>query len=172
MTSITEGDVLRLLLARRDNYQVSHLAHLRGRLYQVQMNDEPYTAVVLVSSFQFYERRYHLARRVPSLVVCYEHTTVLPVPVLSLRVGNFARPYELPEAIADVAAQRKSKTGSQVLLGMYLCGMKSAVTLVTSGVPPTTRRRYLERAQALSKRARGKPVSVGQDKPQAKPKGA
>jgi hypothetical protein len=86
------------------------------------------------------------------------HTTVLPVAVLSLRAGNFARPYELPESIVDVEAQRKSKTGSQVLLGMYLCGMKSAQTLVNTSLPPTTRRRYLARAQALGKRTRGKPV--------------
>jgi hypothetical protein len=160
MSTMTEKDVLRLFLARRENYAASLLSHHRGRIYNIQMNTEHYKAVVLVSSFQFYELRYHIALTVPTLVICYEHTTVLPIPVLSLRAGNFAQPYELPETITDVEAQRFSKTGSQVLLGQYICGVKAAQSLINNYLPPTTRKRYQARAKALARRKRGKPVGV------------
>jgi len=156
--SMTEKDVLQLFYARRENYAVSHVAHRRGRLYSVTMNGEHYNAVVLTSSFQFYELRYHIAKNVPTLVICYEHNTVLPVAVLSLRAGNFAEPGDLPEAITDIEAQRFSKTGSQVLLGMYLCGHRWAQTYINEGLPPTSRKRYQARAKELAKRKKGKPV--------------
>jgi hypothetical protein len=155
---MTENDVLRLFLARRENYAVTHISHLQGRVYNVVMNSKHYNAVVLASSFEYYEKRYHIAMNVPTLVICYEHTTVLPVAVLSLRAGNFAQPYELPETITDVVAQRSSKIGSQVLLGQYICGVKAAQNVVNNHLPPTTRKRYQERAKALGKRKRGKPV--------------
>jgi len=124
------------------------------------MNGKHYNAVVLVSSFQFYELRYHIATQVPNLVICYEHTTVLPVAVLSLRAGNFAEPYDLPEGITpeNIDEKRLTKTGSQVLLGQYICGVKAAQTYINFDLPPTTRKRYQERAKALGKRRRGKPV--------------
>src|SRR5579859_2182037 len=156
-TTLNELDVLRMLLARRENYAITSVTALQGRLYHVVMRGEPYMAVLLCSSFDFLRKRYHIAKDVPTLVICFEHTTVLPVKVLSLRAGNLAQPYELPEHIHDLESQRKGKIGSQVLLGMYLAGMRSAQQMVND-FPPTTRARYLEKARALGKRARGKPV--------------
>lgn len=158
MDAMKETDVLRMLLARRENYGVSSIAPVLGRVYSIVMNGEHYNAVVLVNSFDFYEKRYHISQNVPTLVVCHIHDTVLPVPCLSLRVGNFANTYELPESIYDIEAQRRGKIGSQVLLGMYICGLRSAQTLVNS-LPPTTRTRYLEKVNRLGKRRRGKPVN-------------
>jgi hypothetical protein len=155
---ITEMDVYRMFLARRENYAVSHIGHRQGRVYDLLMNGKPYKAVVLASSFDFYEKRYHIAMDVPTLVICYEHTTVLPVAVLSLKAGNFAEPYELPESISDVEEQRCSKVGSKVLLGQYICGLTKAQDIVNNHLPPTTRKRYQERAKALMKRKSGKPV--------------
>jgi hypothetical protein len=156
---MTEDDVLRLLLARRDNYEISQIAHLKGRLYRVIMGEKHYTAVVLFSSFDYYQRRYHLAKQVPTLCICFSHDTVLPFPCLSLVKGNLALAYELPEKITDIETQRTSRTGSQVLLGMYLSGVRLAQDLVDS-LPPTTRKRYLRRVEALGKRRRGRPVST------------
>lgn len=156
--AMTENDVLRLFLARRENYDVSHISQRQGRVYSVTMEGKHYNAVVLVSSFQFYELRYHIADEVPSMVICYEHNTVLPVAVLSLRAGNFAKPYELPESITDVIAQRTSVVGSQVLLGQYICGVRAAQSYINNELPTTSRKRYLARAAQLAKRRRGKPV--------------
>ena len=158
MLSMKESDVLRMFLARRENYVVTHISHHQGRVYTVIMDSVRYKAVVLTSSFEFYEKRYHIAMEVPTLVICYEHTTVLPVAVLSLRAGNFAQPYDLPETITDVREQRFTKIGSQVLLGQYICGVKAAQTLINMYLPATTRKRYQERAKSLAKRRRGKPV--------------
>jgi hypothetical protein len=155
---MTEVDVFRLLLASRDNYGISEIAHISGRAYSLVMNGRIYTAVVLSDSFEFYERRYHIARHVPSLIICFEYTTVVAVYCLSLKSGRIALPYDLPVQITNVVAQRhRSKTGSQVLLGMYLCGMRSAQKIVND-LPPRSRRRYIERARLLGKRRPGRPV--------------
>jgi hypothetical protein len=154
-----EIDVLDMFRARVDNYAVSRIKPLRGRLYEVTMNGEYYRAVVLSDSFAFYELRYHLAQQKPTLVICYMHNTVLPIPVLSMRVGNFARAYELPEEIEDIEQQRHSKLGAQVILGMYLSGLRAAQTIVKS-LPTSTRDRYLRKAKAFGRRKRGRPVGL------------
>ena len=113
--------------------------------------------MVLFSSFEYYEKRYHLAKVEPTLCVCMVHNTVLPIDCLSLRLSNYAQAYELPANIKNIEKQRHSKTGSQVLLGMYILGVHKAVDLIES-LPATTRKRYLSRAKSLQKRTRGKPV--------------
>jgi hypothetical protein len=157
---MNEKDVLQLLLARRDNYEVSSVTHLRGRIYRVIMGSNHYTAVVIPSSFEYYQRRYHLANVPPTLCICLIHDTVLAIPCLSLLKGNLAHAYELPEQITDIEQQRTSRTGSQVLLGMYLTGMRVGQEMVAS-LPLTTKKRYLRRVQALGKRMRGRPVATG-----------
>jgi hypothetical protein len=187
-------DVLRVLLARRDNYQVTHISFIKGRMYRVVMAGEHYNAVVLTTSFQYYEMRYHLAgqrqrkkkgkkpvagedleivldvetdkSKLPTLIICSVHDTVVPIKVLSVERGNLAQPYELPEDIFDVAEQRRTRTGSQVLIGQYLCGIKRAQTLVAE-LPETTRKRYLSKVRALNKREQGKPVNLDKAPPLA-----
>jgi hypothetical protein len=157
---MNEAEVFRMLLARRDNYSINEIAHFSGRAYSVTMEGQRYNAVVLSHSFEFYERRYHLAKKIPDLVICFQHDTVVAVKCLSLKSGRIAEPFELPDPIKNVEAQRhRSKIGSQVLLGMYLCGMRTAQALV-SGFKPTTRKRYIERAQELSRRKPGRPVGT------------
>lgn len=153
-----ERDVFRLLLARRDNYAVSEITPVKGRLYTLTMHGTQYRAVVLPYSYDFYRLRYHLlTQNAPSLVVCYSHDTVLPLPVLSMRAGNFAAAYELPEEITNVEAQRQSKTGARVVLGMYLCGVRYGQSLIKD-LPKSTRNRYLAKARELGRRKRGRPV--------------
>jgi hypothetical protein len=159
--------IFNLFLARRANYGVTHWSHMRGG-WNVTMNGESYNAVTLFSSFDFYEKRYHLADRVPTLVICIVHDTVLPVAVLSLKAGNFAKPFELPASIEDIEAQRKTKIGSRVLLGMYLSGMRAGQTIVND-LRPTTRKRYMARAREYGKRLPGMPVGhVAKKKPVAR----
>lgn len=156
-----EADVLRLLQARRDNYGIAgEITLVSGRVHSFIMNGEHYHAVVLVSSFEYYEYRYHLAKERPNLVVCYTHDTVLPMKCLSLRFSNLAEPYELPEQITDLEQQRWSRTGARVVLGAHMCGLQSARALMHD-LPATTRKRYQARARQLSQRRTGKPVARG-----------
>ena len=156
-----ELDVVGLLLARRDNYEVSSIRPLHGNLYNVTMQEQGYLAVVLLSSFDYYEKRYHLAKVLPSLVICFEHNTVLPIPALSLRAGNLAKAYELPKDVelSDLEVTRRSKLAHKVLLGMLLSGMKAAQAIVRD-LPETTRRRYASEIKALGKRVRGRPAGT------------
>lgn len=156
-----EVDILRMFEARADNYAVKGISHIRGRAYSLAMEGVQYTsAVILLNSFQYYELRYHLAKVKPDLIVCYQHNTVVPIPVLSLKSGNFAKKYELPEEITDVASQRFTKTGSRVLLGMYLSGLRYAQDLIKDMKQATTKARYLQKAKDLSHRRRGRPVDT------------
>ncbi|HTD20449.1 MAG TPA: hypothetical protein VK667_13070 [Ktedonobacteraceae bacterium] len=158
---MNELDVFRLLLARRENYGISEIAHISGRAYNLIMNGRTYKAVVLPRSFDFYEMRYHIAKRVPELIICFVHDTVVPVACLSLKSGRIALPYELPAHITNVETQRhRSKIGSQCLLGMYLCGMRAAQDIIHhKDFPKTTRKRYIQRAKELGKRRPGRPVN-------------
>jgi hypothetical protein len=158
---VKESDVLRMFLARADNYNVTAITHTRGRAYSVVMGGKTYNAVLLLHSFQYYELQYHIARHKPDLVICYMHDSVLPIPVLSMRVGNLAEPYDLPEDIEDVKSQRFSRTGSRVLLGMYVSGLRQAQEIIKD-LKPTTRKRYLQKAKELGKRKRGRPVDTQQ----------
>jgi hypothetical protein len=158
-----ETDVLRMFLARADNYSMTSIKHTRGRAYSVTMGGKTYNAVVLLSSFQYYELQYHIARKKPDLVICYRHDTVLPIPVLSIRAGNLADPYDLPEEIEDLEEQRHSKTGARVLLGMYISGLRRAQDIIhDKDFPKSTRNRYLQKAKDLGQRRRGRPVDTQQ----------
>ena len=154
-----ELDVLRAIMARSDNYAISSIKPICGRLWNIMMDNEHYNAVVLVHSFEYYEKRYHVAKQKPTLIVCYVHDTVVPVPVLSMRAGNYAKAYELPEEIENVETQRGSKLGSQVLLGMYISGVRLAQTIMKE-LPVSTRNRYLQKVEDLGRRKRGRPVGV------------
>jgi hypothetical protein len=83
-----------------------------------------------------------------------------------MRVGNLAEAYDLPEDIDDVEAQRHSRTGSRVLLGMYISGLRRAQDIIKD-LKPTTRKRYLQKAKELGKRRRGRPVDTQQTKTKA-----
>jgi hypothetical protein len=158
-TMMKEIDILRMLEARADNYALTDISHIRGRAYALTIAGSQYNAVVLFTSFEYYELRYHLAKVKPTFVICYQHNTVLPIPVLSLKAGRLGLAYDLPDDIRDVEAQRFSKTGCRVLLGMYISGVKYAQELVKK-LSPTTKSRYLQRAKDLSCRKRGRPVDT------------
>lgn len=156
-----ESDVLRMFLARADNYSVTSVKHSLGRAYSVEMAGKTHNAVILLNSFQYYELQYHIARKKPDLIICYRHDSVLPMPVLSIRAGNYAQAYELPEEIKDLEEQRHSKTGARVILGMYISGLRRAQDILhDKDFPKSTRNRYLQKARELGKRKRGRPVDT------------
>lgn len=156
-----EIDVVGLLLARRENYDVGSVNAFYGNTYTVMMGGRSYNAVVLVASFDYYVRRYHMAKVLPTLVICFEHTTVLPIPVLSLKGGNLAQAYELPQDVSleDLQVTRRSKLAHKVLLGMSLSGMNVAKNILRD-LPETTRRRYTGEIKSFGKRGRGRPVGL------------
>lgn len=158
-----EAEVFRLLWAGQDSYEVSDIEHISARTYSLVMKGQYYNAVILPTSFDFYEKRYHIAKHVPNLVICFTNNTVLPVPVLSVKDGNYTESCKMPEEIENLEEQRHSKTGSQVLLGMYLCGIQEAQDIIhDKDFPKSTRNRYLQKARELGKRKRGRPVDTQQ----------
>lgn len=154
-----EANILRSLEAKSDHYEVAGIQHIRGRVYTVTMKGEHYKAVVLSSSYLYYELQYHIARQKPEMIICHAHDTVVPIPVVSMKTGKIMQKYELPEEVTDIEEQRFTKTGCRVLLGMYLSGVRYAQDLVKT-LPDTTKARYLQKAKDLSHRRRGRPVDT------------
>ena len=152
-------DVMGLFLARRENYSVSNIAHLHGDMWHIAMGEQSYTAVVLLKSFDYYVKRYHLAKQAPTLVICFQHNTCLPIRALALKEGEITEAFELPTVITDIETQRATKLGHKVLMGMYLSGMRLAQDIIRD-LPPTSRKRYIAEAEKFGKRTRGKPVGL------------
>lgn len=88
MMMMTELDVLRLLLARRENYNISDIQHIGGRAHSIVMGGKTHTAIIVPNAFDFYAMRYHLCEEVPTLVICFTHDAVVPVACLSLKSGH------------------------------------------------------------------------------------
>jgi hypothetical protein len=158
-----------MLTARAENYGIKDIKHIRGRIYSLTMDktevidgkeiiaDGQYRAVLLINSFDYYLDRYHMSKNRPSLIICFDHNTCVPIPVLSVHYGHLAASYELPEVIHDIETQRHTKVGSKVFVGMYLSGLRQAQAMMQE-FPPSTKTRYKQRITTLNKRKVGTPV--------------
>src|SRR5260370_42558313 len=57
---------------------------------------KPYRALILSHSSEYWKQRLHLHRRLPELVICYQHDTCLPCAGLALHEAYLYSPGELP----------------------------------------------------------------------------
>jgi hypothetical protein len=180
-----ETDVIKLLRARAESYDVSTIAHIKGQRYRVVWKGQEYDAVCLLRSFDFYEKRYHLCLDKPDLIICFKHDTWLPIPCMALALGNIAiAPEDYPEGITDsnleTLRHNKSSVAGQVLIGLYLNGTQRGQNMMKAlrksnnkkrpNAVSSTYRRYLARIEQLGKRKRGKPVGIMSDTATAKKK--
>ena len=122
-------------------------------------NPQTYTAWLCETSHEYHLKRVALldAHKAITLVICRKHTSVLPLPVLSIQDGRRDEAYDAPTWYTT--EKRIRKNGSIVFLGALLCGVESAWT-VLKDLPPTTKWRYEKRIDAIAKGKRGRPVYV------------
>jgi len=160
---LSRQDTHHLLLAQLNSLDLKVISVYRQFLWQVEIEDpddqgrrKRYTAIILPSSFEYWRRRYHLAKHPPELVICYEHDTCLNVPVLSLHDGTLYAPCHFPPWFSEYSA-RRTRRGKQVFLGALLSGVGSAFAALDS-LPRSTQYRYHHELKLLRRKRRGRPV--------------
>jgi hypothetical protein len=158
---LSRQDVYHLLLAQLRSLDLQITAYYSQWLVEVEIHEhgEPrrYTAVILAASFDYWRKRYHLAANPPSLVICYEHTSCLNVPVLSLHDGTLYAPCHFPTWFRDYGKDRVTHKGKQCLLGALLSGVGSAFDALDH-LPRSTQYRYQNDLKMLRRRRKGRPV--------------
>ncbi len=111
-------------------------------------------ALILLRSSDFWQKRVHLARLRPELLVVWTHDSCLPIEVLSLKTGVLFAPYAVSASI-----EKRNRYTANILLGMLMCGLQRAYDALEC-LPDATKYRYLARVKALTKRPRGRPLKV------------
>ncbi len=157
---MSRQDVHNLLLAQLKSLELQVVTVHSQFLWSVEIADQgehkTYTAVILPSSFDYWRRRYHLAKHPPTLVICYEHDSCLNLPVLSLHDGYLYAPCHFPHWFGDYEA-RATRRGKQIFLGALLSGVGSAFAALDR-LPRSTRYRYHNDLKLLRRKKRGRPV--------------
>ncbi len=128
--------------------------------FAVILRGEPYIAHVVVSSFDYYERRVHLRHdeRPITLLICGQHTTCVPVHIEAVfSLPQSYDPYQLPAAYTP--EKRGTMLGKRVVLGQLIC---QTIEPEEAFAPcaPSTRFAYLAKMKQLRKPAPGRPPSL------------
>jgi len=157
---LNRQDTHNLLLAQLNSLELKVIAVSSRWLWEVELPDEDgrktYMAVILPTSFDWWRKRYHLAKHKPTLIICYEHTTCINVPVLALHDGYLYAPCHFPPWFHDYA-DRTTQKGKQVFIGALLSGVASAFDALDK-LPRSTQYRYRNDLKSLRRKKRGRPV--------------
>lgn len=98
-------------------------------------------AIVLVSSWQYYEYRLHRGRWAVDLLIVKRHNAVVPCSVLELETGIESRPGKVP-AIERSQRTRRNREEVKLFVSKLLIGLDGADKELEA-MTPRTQRRYL-----------------------------
>jgi hypothetical protein len=112
-------------------------------------------AMILSTSWDFYEYRVHRSRWKADLLIVQRHNAVVPCAVLELETGIEHRPGKVPDIERP---QRIHRNHEEVLLfvSKLLIGLEGAYTELR-GMPPRTRQYYTALAQRYLRPRVGRP---------------
>ena len=112
-------------------------------------------AMVLASSFDFYEYRLNRGKQRVDLLIVQRHNAVVPIRCIALDTSTEHDPGQPP---AYQREHRKRPTHDEVLLmvSKLILGVESAVEELQK-MEPRTRQRYLQRRNAYLKPRIGRP---------------
>ncbi len=77
-------ETLNLFLSHAPALHIALLRVYSSYCLEVEITGQPYRALVLARSRDFWLQRIHLHRTRPTLVICYQHDTCLPCAALAL----------------------------------------------------------------------------------------
>lgn len=140
----------------------------RGSAFTCAYKGSAAHGIVLVRSSDFWEYRLHLPGKQsapPTLVVCYRHDTVVPVPVIELETGHQYKAHEFPRQFTsfEEAHQARTRAGRLTIVGGLLCGMQAAYDLLAAlraDEKESTARKYESGAHRYQKRRPGRQVAT------------
>ena len=150
-------DTLFQLHAKRQGLKIRELVRLGDFTYHIRMmvedkkgneHEETFKALVLTSSWDYWEYRLSFSAPAVSLIICSKHDSCLPVRVLEVgNTGyNFA-PRELPED-APVPGGTRTKRTARFFLGALLSGEQQAFNALKN-MHPSSQKRYRYRMEQL-----------------------
>jgi hypothetical protein len=105
-----------------------------------QQQKKEYTALVLPSSFDFYEYRINLRKRRIDLLIVERHNAVVPIRVVSLSQVEDYPPLHVP-VLTRSKAKRRNHEEKGLLLSKLILNFESAERELAM-LDPRTRRRY------------------------------
>jgi hypothetical protein len=114
-----------------------------------------YNAVVLPTTFDFYEFRLHIGERNIDMLIVERHNAVVPVHVASLSQITVYEPLAVPVLQRD-NAQRRNSEESNLLLSKLLLNFESAHAELQE-LTTRTRQRYQRKVEAYLLNKVGRP---------------
>jgi hypothetical protein len=113
------------------------------------------TAIVLVSSWQFYEVRLHRSQKGVDLLIVERHNAVVPCAVLELSTDKEYRPGTAPK-IEREDRKKPNREEANLFVSKLLIGSTGAYDELKD-MPPRTQQRYIERRDAMLTAKIGRP---------------
>ena len=134
-----------------------------------QRTNQEYEALILRSSFDFFEFRLNRARLPDNtLLIVGRHNAVVPVRVASLSQVYLYEPLEVP-TLERSNAKRRNTEEVNLLLSKYILEFESAYDELAQ-MDARTRRRYDRRRETYLKAKRGRPWLAADKKQKRKKK--
>ena len=125
--------------------------------YIIQDETKPgeLTALVLASTWDYYEYRLNRGKHRIDLLIVQHHNAVVPLPVISLDTGKEYTPGAVPE-IRRANAKRPNREETLLLVSKLLLGL-DGVEQELGRMPARTRQRYLQRCKTYLQPRPGRP---------------
>jgi len=124
-------------------------------LIQDETTGEELTAMVLCSTWDFYEYRLNRGRQRLDLLIVQHHNAVVPLPVISLDTSREYTPGAVPD-IGRANAKRPNHEEAMLLVSKLLLGV-DGVERELECMPVRTRQRYLQRCKQYLQPRVGRP---------------
>jgi hypothetical protein len=122
---------------------------------QDETKDKELTAMVLCSSWDYYEYRLNRGKQRIDLLIVQRHNAVVPLPVLSLETSREYTPGNVPD-IGRAYAKKPNHEETMLLVSKLLLGI-DGVEAELAQMAQRTRQRYLQRCKAYLKARVGRP---------------
>jgi len=136
---------------------LSVVRKLPGYTYVVtdETTSQERTALVLATSWDFYEYRLHRGHQRADLLIVQRHNAVVPLPVISLDTGKEYTPGAEPD-IKRSAAKRPNHEETMLLVSKLLLGV-DGVEAELAKMSPRSRQRYWQRCRHYLRPRVGRP---------------
>jgi hypothetical protein len=142
-----QADKLYLAVSKRlSNYRY---------VIQDEAKGQELTAMVLCSSWDFYEYRLNRGKQRIDLLVVQRHNAVVPLPVLSLQTSREYTPGTVPD-IGRAHAKKPNHEESMLLVSKLLLGL-DGVEAELAKLSPRSQQRYKQRCKAYLRPRVGRP---------------
>jgi hypothetical protein len=131
---------------------------LRNYRYIVTDNrtHKQYTAMVLPTSFDYYEFHLNRGKRRVDLLIVRRHNAVVPIAVLSLSQVQLFEPLAVPD-LGREESKRRNHEEANLLLSELLLNFESAWEEVNEQMSDRQRQRYQRRVKEYSRGRIGRP---------------